>query len=357
MLEHIQYQFNLAEVGDAASIASLFRKTYGRSSHECADETYVARSLTNPDYLWVVGRLAGSIVSVMCAARHSWNRTYEIGYTITDQGHRGNGIVRGLYTDMIARLEQLDDCDFIVAHVRNVVTHDISTKLGEPVAVAVGHDGAINLANDRREFHVITLKRNPYAGVTRVVPTSLLASGLVAAAARFSRHLNLETVVGGYPSTLLTGKPGGKQIGLGECVIGYDYDPDSPSGAFQIASVTAETEDAARFGLFALLERLEAYTYVSLVLLADKTHLLGELQGRGFSVTAYLPAWHCDAGQRFDCLMLVRSHFAEAPATNGLGDLISQFNSNYERRTDNHGNATLVEQGPVEQAERGILAP
>ncbi len=326
------YRVRTAELNDVPQMAELFRQAYEESSHECKETSYVQQSLGNDDLMWSVCEAQGSreIVAVMCVRRMSWNRVYEICYGITQPAHRARGLSRRLYLACIARAGERNDCDLIMSYVRNRAMHEMTTTGYGAPGIAVGHDGALNVANGRREFHLLVVARNRRLHPVRVVPHGGLPRELDGVRRPVLASLAFESALGEYPQRLLVGPQGTEQTTLDGCRITYLRDASSLSGAVHLTHIDQPASPTSEQALLACIDRFSAASWIGVQVLADKTRAIEQLQRAGFRITAYLPGWHCEGGRRYDCIMLVRGRFERAPISHGIEDIVGRFRAAFE---------------------------
>src|SRR5262249_18599304 len=94
----------------------------------------------------------------------------------------------------------------------------------------VGHDGGINVANGKREFHAVAVTKNPSANFMHAVPEDDSLACWDFVTDRIVVPLGLTPAHGPYPSDLLVGNGRGDRLGL----FSYEYDPDSPCSSLEI---------------------------------------------------------------------------------------------------------------------------
>jgi hypothetical protein len=193
-----------------------------------------------------------------------------------------------------------------------------------PAMLPVGHDGAMNVANDAREYHLVTLAPNPAARFRHYIPAgqSLACTNFVRD--NIMRPLGFAPERGEYPPLWVVGN------GVGDHVwraFSLRYDRRCPSGAIEITGYKAQSRDGTQIAreLDFVLDNFCEARYASITILVDKNDLIEKLVENGFEISAYLPAWYQHAGARYDCVLMVRKSFVQEPADHGIRGVVQYF--------------------------------
>jgi len=324
----------LARRSDARAIAALFQRAYEHSSHECKEVDHVRRTLAGDDHVWIVCQEGDEIVAVTCCRRIDWNRSYETCYSITEPRYRGQGLAKRLYLTALELAQERRDCEIVVGYPRNRTMAQLTTSGIASPPIAVGYDGGINVANGAREYHLITMARNPRANPIRVAPRADAFHWLDSVRQPVLSSLGFASELGEYPPVVVAGSGLGHEATIDDHRFSYLHDPASPSEAVHVTGLSRRGSFAmsperafARF-----VSRFASMPYICVQILVDKRAVIERLQEIGFQITAYLPAWYEERGRRFDCAMLVKSRFSAPPLCHGLETVIDRFRGTFEQR-------------------------
>jgi hypothetical protein len=318
-----------ARPDDASQIASLFRVVYSQSSHPCNNEEFVRRTIQRKDTnIWHISESDGRITGCMGMLANRWNCTWEIVRGATDPEYRRSGIGTLLAQRAIDDACASPDCDLIVGFPRNRTMYRILSEVMRPVMRATGHDGAINIAGGRREYHLAVFA---LAGSPRFKwcnPESTPAEVRHSVCEAVLEPLGLSWNPGPYPPHFISGHfPRHPDYGP----FTFYYHPFCPSDSLEISSYTgvkAHAEDVAA----ELIETVNSFQYarhIRLAVLADKVDFQRALLQEGFSITAYLPSWHLQNGVRYDCVLMVRRETDGEPVAHDTRDIIDSFDRIY----------------------------
>jgi hypothetical protein len=318
-----------ARVADAADIAVLFRLVYESSSHPCKVDAFVTDTLEHPVVnVWYVAEHDGRLVGCMGMLRHAWNRSWEVVRGLTHPEFRSGGLATRLAQRLTDEAWTSGDCDLVIVFPRNRTILRILSETLRPPVVVVGHDGGINIAGGRREYHLVAMALRAGDDVERLVPAAeSLASDPFVQHAVFG-SLALSAPTGLYPPLVIAGNhPVHPDYGP----FTFEYHPFCPSDSLEITAYTGSRSEPRAIAA-ELLKTLESFGYVRhvrLAVLVDKTEFVRVLCEAGFAVTAYLPAWHLQNGVRYDCVLLTRRMTDAEPTDHGIRDLIDHFNHGY----------------------------
>jgi GNAT superfamily N-acetyltransferase len=324
------WQPRRARPEDAGQIAALFRVVYAQSSHPCNNEEFVRRTLRRKyTDLWLVSESEGRIMGCMGMLVNRWNRTWEIVRGATHPEYRGAGIGTLLAQRAIDHACASANCDFLVGFPRNRTMYRILSEVVTPGMRATGHDGGINIACGRREYHLAAFAltgtrfewRNP-ACVPEEVHDSIQEVVL--------GPLGLTWNPGPYPPQFISGAfPRHPDYGP----FTFHYHPFCPSDSLEISGYTGPKSHATEVAadLIQTVDSFEYARHVRLAVLADKLEFQRELLRAGFVTTAYLPAWHLQNGVRYDCVLMVRRKSVDEPVAYDTRDIIDRFDRIHSR--------------------------
>jgi hypothetical protein len=317
-----QPTFRRAERKDAHAIASLFQLTYAESSHPCKCEEFVARSLQRRRTdLWHVSESEGCVTGCMSLHVQSWNRVWEIGRGVVHPDYRRGGLATSLAQCMLDEAYASPDCDFVIGYPRSRSMFRIMTEGVTPIMRAIGHDGGINIAEGRREFHLVGISATSRANLVRHAPPDGTNEFVTE---EILNPLGFGGPRSRYPPTVIAGDtPRHPDYGP----FTFSYHPFCPSDALEISGYTGIRQDQREIARD-LIQTIRSFSYarhVRLAVLADKLDFQGALEEAGFRVSAYLPAWHLQNGIRYDCKLLTWLAPGIHPVDHGLRDLIDQF--------------------------------
>jgi GNAT superfamily N-acetyltransferase len=314
-----------ARPADAEQIAALFQLVYAASSHPCKRPEFVAATLEGlrPD-VWHVTALRGRISGCMGMLPHRWNRSWEIVRGVTHPDFRGSGLATELAQRAVDDAWASGECDLVVGYPRNRTMNRILCEDMRPPFHTVGHDGGVNIADDRREYHLVIVSFADLKRFEHVSPP------LVGAFVRDTvlAPVGFESSPGLYPPLLITGEyPQHPDYGP----FTFNYHPYCPSDSLELTAYTGPKRDPAAIASD-LLTTIDSFGYarhVRLTVLADKIEFQQALRSAGFAITAYLPAWHMQNGVRYDCVCMARRTTDDEPVSHDTRDLIDAFNRGY----------------------------
>jgi GNAT superfamily N-acetyltransferase len=319
------HEIRRARPADADQIAALFRLVYAASSHPCKNPDFVTATLegARPD-VWHVSASGGRISGCMGMLPHRWNRSWEIVRGVTHPEFRGSGIATELAQRAVDDAWVSGECDLLVGYPRNRTMNRILCEVMRPPFHAVGHDGGINIADDRREYHLVIVSfagRQRFERVSPPAVTTFIEDAVLG-------PLGFTAAPGLYPPLFIAGEyPHHPDYGP----FTFNYHPYCPSDSLELTAYTGVKRDPAGIASD-LLMTIESFGYarhVRLAVLADKIEFQQALRAAGFGMTAYLPAWHLQNGVRYDCVLMTRRTTADEPASHDTRDLIDAFNRGY----------------------------
>lgn len=308
---------------DAGGLADLFHEAYKHSSHPCKNPAFILEGFQKGD-IWSIGETEGRVIACQALVRRTWNNSWEVGRGVTRPEFRGAGLATTLTQSCLDCAEQSPLGDLIYGFPRSSTMHFIISERTKPAMLPAGHDGGINIANDVREYHLVSLCRKASARFHHLQPRSPSLADTKFVRETIYKPLGFDPEPGRYPEDFLCGEsishPDLKPLSFG-------YDPFCPSDSLEVTAYTGGSEDPVRAAA-EIDECLRSFAYarhVRLTVLADKTALIRALRARGFTVTAYLPAWYAQGESRFDGVLMVRSTFETDPADYGLREWIDRF--------------------------------
>ncbi|MDI2593753.1 hypothetical protein POF45_20350 [Pseudomonas sp. 681] len=314
------------KVEDAEALASLFRISYGETTHPCQNTRYIYNAIISELQEWFVLENDASIVGCSCIARRTWNRTWESCYGVVHPGARRSG---GISSLIKLSFEGFDpdpiEIGFYVPRSRAIYSIMSQIRKG----VLVGHDGGPNTVDGIREYHFTAIHPPAADGFSHIAPSyvSELKSSFIKD--HLYDPLGLQPINGDYPNTYFTGPSDTEEHGS------FLYSCDAVADAFTVSGYTgaATTEREVFLELKSAIATWETSAYIGAYMLADKVELISQMVKLGFVMTAYLPAWHLHAGVRFDCVMLVRHRFLQPPQSHGFDHEVAFFDQAYSELT------------------------
>lgn len=312
---------------DAGTISQLFRTVYGESSHPCKDAEFVRATFKTGNDLWFVGISGGRIVACTAQVRQPWNGTFEGCRSVTLPECRGSGLGSILYSHGLELASQRQDFAFGFGYPRTLAMFRLQSRSSALPFVILGHDGAMNIANGKREYHLVGMTGNQRQPITRVVP----AGNRIATSKFVQEHivapLAIRSEVGACPTACVVGPARGQHIVIRGVTLEYRFQEDMPNKALEIVAMDAgrATAEQAAHALGELLAKFPSALHVSATVLVDKIRLMKAMRTMGFEATAYLPAHYSLAQRRYDCVMLVKSSYTEEPVTHETAELIQAF--------------------------------
>jgi hypothetical protein len=329
MASSMRHQARRAGLEDAQQIAMLFRVAYGQSSHPCSNEKFILQTLRRRcTDIWYVSDIAGRITGCMGMLVNRWNRSWEIVRGITDPEFHGRGIATLLAQRAVDGACSSEDCDIIIGFPRNRTMYRILSEAVTPGMCALGHDGAINVACGRREYHLAALAVPRRARFEWRNPSGLPPdfSDLIVDAVL--EPLGLSWIPGPYPPQFISGEIT-RDPNHGPFLL--HYQAFCPSYSLEISGYTGLRERASQVAadLIEALRSFECARHVRVAVLADKLEFQAALLRAGFVITAYLPAWHHQNGVRYDCVLMVRRPTDVEPADYNTREIIDLFDAIY----------------------------
>jgi GNAT superfamily N-acetyltransferase len=325
----VGYKIRRAVRADAEQIAALFELVYAASSHPCKDPAFVAETLKHRRTdLWYVSEHGDHITGCMGMLLHEWNRSWEIVRGVTHPADRGSGLATALAQRAVDEVWALGDGDLIAGYPRNRTMYRILSEAVQPPMVAVGHDGAINIAGGTREYHLAGVAFGRRKHFEHLTPPSDAIASSSFVLQRVFVPLGLSPRPGIYPPLLIAGDdPHHPDYGP----FTFHYSPFCPSDAVEITGYTGpkQNPDDIAADLLTTLDSFGYACHARLAVLVDKREFQNVLLTAGFGITAYLPAWHLQNGIRYDCVLMTRRTTVEEPVDHGTRDIIELFNRGF----------------------------
>jgi hypothetical protein len=325
----VTYEIRPARPADAKQIAALFRLVHASALHPCKSPDFVAESLQGGRReVWQVSESCGRVTGCMAMLRHRWNRSWELVPGVTDPDFCGTGIATGLAQRLVDSAWASGDCDVVIGFPRSrTMYHLLGERITPPFCV-VGHDGGINVAGGRREYHLVAMSFGPSKRFDHVTPLDTSSAIAAFAQQHVLAPLGFSPAPGLYPPLLVAGDhPRHPDYGP----FPFNYHPYCPGDSLEITAYTGPKQNQVDIAadLLTTLESFAFVRHVRLAVLADKVGFQQLLRSAGFSVTAYLPAWHLQNGVRYDCVLMTRRASGEEPVDHGTRHLIDVFNHGY----------------------------
>ena len=312
--EHQQpyWTIRLADLNDADTLAALFRLVYGNSTHPCQSAGNIRNGIASRQELWFLAEADSQVIGCISVITHSWNRSSEIGCGIVHPAFRNCGLGSRLIQACIGKLGCGSTLGFYLARSRT--PHLLANRIAGFHSVFIGHDGGRHISSGTREVHMLAIAESASTNFRHIAPDHGAASRSCLVQENVYGPLGLRPIRGYYPDICFAGSPGEEGNAM------FEYSFDSVADALELRSYCGPWEMEAD-----IADHLEDFTlrhrdvsYISAQVLADKAELIQRMVEMGFKITAYLPAWCWYQKARYDCLMLVKSQFAEQPAMNGL---------------------------------------
>lgn len=309
---------------DADQISALFRLAYGTSSHPFQLSASVAGFSSDPRNVQMVAERDGTVLSTMAMKYYPWNRSFEWGRGVTHPDARRQGLAEILSQRVVDMALHCGNGELFFGFPRVQRILDLCSALN-PAFVPVGHDGGRNVANSRRETHLVVCAIPAPGRFTHVSPPVAEVAGSRFIDDAIYRPLGLKAARGAYPSDTVVGpvSPASRRL------FGFDveHDPRSPDKALEILKhhFTHESPERVVSRIGHVIDSCPGAEHVSVTVLADKVALVRELEADGFECAAYLPAWYQLGSSRYDCVQLVKRLCSYAPVKTQFDDVISRF--------------------------------
>lgn len=327
-----------AKLCDAVQIAALFRLAYRESSHPCKETAFVEATFATGNDAWFVASVDDRVVACTASVGKTWNGAYDCCRSVTLPEYRGSGLGTQLYTKCLQETCALRNCALTISNPRTWAMYRLMSKDIHPAAVLVGHDGAMNVANGLREFHLVAMTGNGHEALRRVVPAGSRLALDPFVTEEILTPLGVDTELGDYPANVVAGPSTGRVWSWGAFRFHIAYDPSCPSGTLQINGLDHSGAGPASAPAFstAIRELFRAFPqacHVSVNVMIDKEDFIAELAELGFRMTAYLPAWQQspENGRRYDAICLIRRSGSEQPVMHGTENAIQRFDEAYGR--------------------------
>lgn len=322
------FSYRSGNLKDIEPLAELFRTVYGDTTHPCQSPSYIRGSLISGQQQWFVVELDAIIIGCCCIARRPWNISWEICHGVIHPAARRTGAISSLVQLALdSHKAEPSDLGFYVT--RNIASHAMMLKIRP--GVLVGHDGGPDTVDGIREYHLTALlPPAAKAAFKHLSPWYVNVPGAEVIGQHLYQALQLDVQTGAYPSTCLGGPASSQAHGR----VLFAHDPQGQTLMVSGQAGDYPTQGHALAEVVALLGQYAEVRYASVVVLADKLELIAGLIGLGFSITAYLPAWHVQGGTRFDCIHLVLQTFDQRPRSHGFDNEVAFFDEAYARLAD-----------------------
>jgi hypothetical protein len=298
---------------DAGRIAGLFRAEYGQSSHPCQEPEYIRAGIASGNEIWRVAEVDSQLAGCMCVVKHCWNRSSELGRAIILPRYRSFPLCYRLTRACLSELNSGDSTlSFCV--VRSHKAYRLANRISGFPWVTVGHDGGRNVANGSHEYHIYAVARPKERQFAHIAPIRGAAAQSSFVHDVIYAPLGLTPLRGTYPNTLFAGA----SDGVSDFPFRYSFEPMANAVELSSECGGRKTEADVARSMEQFIQGHWGAVHISAQVLADKAELIRTMLDRGFEITAYLPAWHCHEGARYDCLMLVKRQWQGTLAANGF---------------------------------------
>lgn len=318
-----------AEPSDAPVVAALFHSVYRDSSHPFQSTASVRSFLEDSRNFQLLAQIGNCIVASMAMTFSHWNDSYELGRAITVPNYRRHGLAGLLMQRVVdwVAAAGMGELIFGYPRVRRIV--ELCATL-DPKTVVVGQDAARNIADGRRETHLIVCGIPRYARFKHVAPPAgeWLDS-------RFLREqiytpLGLTVSPGRYPAHVFVGAASQNRMRSGGWL--FDDCTGDPSASLEVIGRQRRpaTGDEICKELDECLSGFPEVQHLTATVLADKLGVIRALAERGFEISAYLPAWYSENRCRYDCVQLVRRQYTDTPALQDFPDVLAALQVEFE---------------------------
>lgn len=277
----------------------------------------------------ILAEADGRLVASMAMTFSAWNDSYELGRALTVPEYRRNGLAGLLMQRVVdwVAAEESGSITFGFPRVRRIA--ELCAALDPPI-VPVGHDAGRNVANGNRETHLIVYGIPRHARFTHVIPPRGSLPGWRFVRERIYAPLGLNGSPGRYPDRCFAGADPVHRLSIDRWM--FDFARDVPGGALDVVNCKRDRVNPAKIAreLDEILSCRPEVQHATATILADKLELIGELCGRGFEVSAYLPAWYQEDGCRYDCVQLARRHYRGMASMQDLTNMIDELRHAFE---------------------------
>ncbi len=319
---------------DAEQIVGLFDLVYngGYGIDECRDIETVRKILREDRDIWHVATDGDKVVASTVGMPSRWNRTYETCRGATHPDYRRGGMASALYKSVLEACYAKEDCDLTFGFPRTFGMYRIMQREAYSPFLATGYDGGMHITDRKREYHLVGINANVNKMLSRVaVPGSKLMEDSFVKENIISR-IRFGNEFGDYPEMSIVGPVNEARLmdnfGISCCYMRLSH-------SVQIVDSTGNNEGDNKNITKAIENFLKeppfkvehAFAFV----LADKEGLAKDLYGIGFEITSYIPAWYCEGGKRYDCIMMVKKSYDEKPVMHQTEEMIGNFSANFER--------------------------
>ena len=325
------FMIRTCTLDDAHSIVSLFNRAYGESSHPCSDPDYVRTSLQRD--IWYVAVAGQEVISCTAGVWRDWHRLYERGRSVTHPDFRKHGLGRRLMDAVLDAIWSRPEGDLVIGYPRNEAMTSLVLQETNPPFVLLGHDGGMNIARGKREYHLLGMSVNPHRQPLRMLPSGPTCYSSAFINGQLLPRLPFRIESGLYPDVDIVGPAATRRAHARSWSIGYHYEPEGQS--LHIADLDGPTDDPGLRldALAACLEETPEAAHRCAYVLYDKTEFILGMQALGFQVSAFLPGWFYAEGARYDCVMLTQCLSEEAPVARGTQEFINLFDSSFNYQT------------------------
>ena len=310
----------LATRADARRLAELFQPAYPNSSHPFQNERDIRAFLDDPRNVEVVGEIDGRVIVSTAMTHNAWNDSYELGRVLTDPEFRKHGCAALLLQRTVREVCDHGWGQVFFGYPRVRRTAELCEVLCPPLLVT-GHDGGRNVANGRRETHLIVYAVPAHARFTHAAPPESVMRSVFVRDEVYGK-LGLTATPHPYPEVAFVGVPSAGSLKIGDFTVAYD--PASTHRSMEVLAYGSPATDPREIGseLDDLFQKYPDTRHVTATVLADKVDLIRALREYGFDIVAYRPAWYPHGEARFDCLELARRAYPERALGQGFDDVL-----------------------------------
>lgn len=326
-------RYRMASPDDATSLALLYNNVYkgGYPIQDCLQPDRIKKIIESGEHIWMVALDRNDLVGAAVARPEAWNRSYETCRTVTlpDPKYRGRGIGRKLYEVTLSAAMLHSDCDLVYGFPRTAAMKHL-VEATKPKAGIVGTDFGMHLVSREREIHLWDMALNPMKKCKRNL-TSLPAYLKQQTFDEILGKFEYATVAAASSVRFVVGPPAENIFESTDGAVHYNrFAPSKHAFVTHIDSDNVEGMVQALHNFTGMMRK--RLGHVSLFALADKSEFLLRLcsdppsdEMPKFQISAYLPAWHCENGARFDCVHVAARLDKRTPKTNDLGDVVQNL--------------------------------
>lgn len=307
-----------AKADDASDIARIFQDTYGESSsHPCADPVRLRLLLASRRTQLLVAVEDDEVIGCVAANALPVAGVMELGCLVVKKGCLRFRLANQLHASIVAHVTSDPRCHLVVAFVRGPSIYRLANRHPYVSLKAWGHDGAMNIALNEREHHLVTIGANPHARFLRARPATPVPA-IERALGRVSGFHTIDCNPA-WQWSVASLESGSSIDESSSCI---ELTPPPAGGLAGDALAWIEKESAANASI--------PHQFVFALL--DKPLFIDGLRRQGFRPTAYLPAWAPEDDARRDCLLMVKRHQGLETVTRGFDSAIAAWDRRLRRQ-------------------------